>query len=111
MRRDIRGTQLKELQIEKETYYSEVVRLQNLAESLETELSEEIPQSKRYLQRRIEALQSSLSGKIRQLEAVKEENRLLRERAKAKPKNDSHQPVPQAEAGKTCFHSCKSVGS
>lgn len=99
LRRDIRATQLKEVQIEKEAYYNEVVRLQDLAESLERELNEEIPQSKRYLRNKADTLQDSLASSVKQLEALTEDNQVLSARLKARPESENHQTAPQVEIG------------
>ena len=40
---DIKSTRLKELELEKDTYYREVIRLQSLAGKMSTELRDEIP--------------------------------------------------------------------
>ena len=80
LQRDIKSTRLKELELEKDTYYREVIRLQSLAGKMSTELSDEIPNSRKELKTKVDILNNSLVKMSERLEEVKEENRRLKKR-------------------------------
>ena len=80
LQRDIKSTRLKELELEKDTYYREVIRLQSLAEKMSTELNDEIPNSRIELKTKVDILNDSLVKMSERLEEVKEENRRLKKR-------------------------------
>ena len=70
LRRDIKTTRLKELEVEKEVYYSEVVRLQTVTDRLKSELTGEVPQSKKFLRNKIDE-QSKAIKKMKEKASLK----------------------------------------
>ena len=80
LQRDIKSTRLKELELEKDTYYREVIRLQSLAEKMSTDLNDEIPNSRKELKTKVDILNDSLVKMSERLEEMEEENRRLKKR-------------------------------
>ena len=56
LRKDIKSSRLKELEAEKEVYYTEITRLQSLTEKLQSELNSQVPHSKKHLRTKINEL-------------------------------------------------------
>ena len=80
LQRDIKSTRLKELEMEKDTYYHEVMRLQSLTEKMTTELNDEIPNTKKELKMRVDILNESMVKMRERLEEIDEENKRLKKR-------------------------------
>ena len=64
MERDVRRTRLKEMEREKETYYTEILRLQGLLEHMESEMNKDVPQSKKQLRSMIEERDRTISEMV-----------------------------------------------
>ena len=79
LQRDIKSTRLKELEMEKDTYYHEVMRLQSLTEKMTTELNDEIPNTKKELKMRVDILNESMVKMRERLEEIDEENKRFEE--------------------------------
>jgi chromosome segregation ATPase len=79
LRSDIKATRLKEMEIEKETYYEEILRLQRVAEGLQMEMDEQVPMSKKQLHERVTELEKVLGEVVSRYEKVKKDRDKLRE--------------------------------
>ena len=102
LQRDLKSTRLKELEVEKETYYKEIVRLQDLIEKMAKELNEEMPESKKTLKLKLNALNEAVIVKSRRLEELEEENEKLK-------KKQGKRGSIHGETGKEIYlSSCKS---
>ena len=95
VRRDIKTSRLKELETEKDVYYSEIIRLQTVTDTLKSEVSGEVPQSKKYMRNKmaeqnitIREMKEKISAKNNELANLKKQLGLWR---KGKVHVDEHE--------------------
>lgn len=73
MQSDVRRTRLKEMELEKETYYAEILRLQGLIEHMQSELDKDVPQSKKQLHNMVEERDRTVNELISKCKALRSE--------------------------------------
>lgn len=97
LKSDIKTSRLKELEIEKETFIGEILRLREVVEYVLNELDHQVPQSKKHLSARLEETERQVIELRSRYKAVHSERETLLKRLGFWKENDTIYP----ENGKT----------